>query len=60
MNIKDYRLTSMDEPSDKILTELMEQVADSARQSSAKANRILHNKLQATISQIRRNRELAL
>ena len=37
MGIKDYRLTSMEEPSDEILHELMEQVADSARKSAENA-----------------------
>ncbi len=37
MSIKEYRLSSMEEPSDELLKELMEQVADSARQSSTNA-----------------------
>ena len=37
MSIKDYRLTSMEEPTDAMLHELMSQVATSARQSSANA-----------------------
>lgn len=39
MSIKDYRLTSMEEPTDAMLHELMSQVATSARQSSANASR---------------------
>ena len=52
MSIKDYRLTSMEEPSDDILMELMEQVADSARKSSANASRVLEEMMQATIAKI--------
>ena len=34
---KKYRLTSMDEPTDEILQELMEDVAKAARESCARA-----------------------
>lgn len=34
---KKYRLTSMEEPTDEMLQELMEDVAQAARESSAKA-----------------------
>ena len=34
---KKYRLTSMEEPTDEMLQELMEDVARAARESSAKA-----------------------
>ena len=56
MSIKDYRLTSMEEPSDEILHELMEQVAETARKSSARAARVLQTKMQDTIATIRKNR----
>ncbi len=56
MNIKEYRLTSMEEPSDEILHELMEQVADSARKSSANARRVLQEKMQKTIAEIRNHK----
>ena len=46
MSIREYRLTSMEEPSDEILHQLMEQVAESARQSSANAKRVLQEKMQ--------------
>ena len=58
MGIKEYRLTSIEEPSDEILHELMLQVADSARQSSANAKRVLEEKMQETISSINRMRNL--
>jgi hypothetical protein len=60
MSIKEYRLSSMEEPSDELLKELMEQVADSARQSSVNAKNVLQRKMQETISLIRSNREMAL
>ncbi len=60
MSIKEYRLSSMEEPSDELLKELMEQVADSARQSSANAKNVLQRKMQETISFIRSNRDMAL
>ena len=53
MSIKEYRLTSMEEPSDEILHELMEQVADSARKSTENALQVLHQKMQQTIEEIR-------
>lgn len=56
MGIKEYRLTSMEEPSDEILHELMEQVADSARESSANARRVLREKMQETIAEIRKHK----
>ena len=56
MSIKDYRLTSMEEPSDEILHELMEQVAETARKSSARAAHVLQTKMQDTIASIRKNR----
>lgn len=52
MSIKDYRLTSMEEPSDEQLYELMKQVADSARESSAHAAHVLQNRMHATIEAI--------
>jgi hypothetical protein len=56
MGIKEYRLTSAEEPSDEILHELMEQVADSARKSSENARRVLAEKMQKTIMEIRCHR----
>lgn len=60
MNITDYRLTSMEEPSDEMLHELMEQVAASARQSSAHAEHVLQEKMRATINTIKNNRQLSV
>ncbi len=57
MSIKDYRLTSMEEPSDEMLYELMGQVAEAARKSSDHANQVLQKKMQATIEKIRSYRQ---
>lgn len=46
----------MEEPTDEILHELMEQVAESARKSYANAQKVLQNKMNETIAQIQRNR----
>lgn len=60
MGIKEYRLTSMEEPSDELLHELMEQVAESARESSAHAAHVLQSRMQATIDSIVANRRTTL
>lgn len=57
MGIKEYRLTSMEEPSDDLLNELMAQVAKSAQQSSANAKLVLRRKMQETIDLINRQRQ---
>ena len=49
MNIKEYRLTSTEEPSDEFLHELMLQVAESARTSSARAEQALRKMMMETI-----------
>ncbi len=57
MGIKEYRLTSLEEPSDDLLNELMAQVAESAQQSSANAKLVLRRKMQETIDLINRQRQ---
>lgn len=57
MNIKEYRLTSMEEPTDAMLHELMFQVACSARQNSYNAKQVLKQKMQETIELIQRQRQ---
>lgn len=42
-----YRLTSMEEPTDEMLHALMEQVAESARRSRAKAKAVVRERLEA-------------
>ena len=59
MDIKDYRLTSQEEPSDEMLHELMKQVAESARQSTARAQRVLQDRMKETIAAIRQQRKLS-
>ena len=44
MGIKEYRLTSKEEPSDETLHELMSQVAESVRSSTENSNRVLQKK----------------
>lgn len=57
MDIRNYRLTSMEEPTDEMLHELMRQVAESAHQSTINANKVLQEKFEETREQIRRRRE---
>lgn len=57
MDIRNYRSTSMQEPTDEMLHELMRQVAESARQSTINANKVLQEKFEETREQIRRRRE---
>lgn len=47
----------MQEPTDEMLHELMRQVAESARQSTINANKVLQEKFEETREQIRRRRE---
>ncbi len=43
--LRSYRLTSMEEPTDEMLQAIMEQVAESARRSTAKFQTELANSL---------------
>lgn len=58
MNIKEYRLTSTEEPSDEFLHELMRQVAESARNSSKRAEQALHKMMMETIATINKQRNV--
>lgn len=49
---KKYRLTSMEEPTDEMLQELMEDVATAARESSANAETEKRRRLQAVAKEI--------
>ncbi|MBO4840195.1 MAG: hypothetical protein J5524_03745 [Bacteroidaceae bacterium] len=49
---KKYRLTSMEEPTDEMLQELMEDVAKAARESSAKAEAEKKRRLQTVANEI--------
>jgi len=45
--LRSYRLTSMEEPTDEMLQAIMEQVAESARRSTAKFQAELHRRFEA-------------
>ena len=47
----------MEEPTDEMLHELMRQVAESARQSTINANKVLQEKMRETMELVRRRRE---
>ena len=49
---KKYRLNSMEEPTDEMLQELMEDVAKAARESSAKVEAEKQRRLQSVASEI--------
>ena len=49
---KKYRLTSMEEPTDEMLQELMEDVARAARESSVKAEAEKQRRLQIVADEI--------
>lgn len=53
---KKYRLTSMEEPTDEMLQELMEDVAKAARESSARAEAEKQRRLSETARVISKRR----
>jgi len=53
---KKYRLTSMEEPTDEMLQELMEDMMNAARESSAKAKMELQRRLSETAQIIAKRR----
>ena len=53
---KKYRLTSMEEPTDEMLQELMEDMINAARESSAKAKTELQRRLSETAQIIAKRR----
>lgn len=50
--LKQYRLTSNEEPTDEMLQALMEEVSLAARESSAKAEAEKQRRLQAVVKEI--------
>ncbi len=58
MDITGYRLSSTEEPTDEMLHELMSQVAESARESSANAKLVLQRKMQETIEEMKKLRQV--
>ncbi len=58
MDITGYRLSSTEEPTDEMLHELMSQVAESARESSANVKLVLQRKMQETIEEMKKLRQV--
>lgn len=58
--LRSYRLTSMEEPTDEMLHAIMEKVAESARESSARAEEAKRRMFAETVAKIKRNRAVAL
>lgn len=58
--LRSYRLTSMEEPTDEMLHAIMEKVAVAARESSARAENAKRRMMAETIAKIGRNRTAAL
>lgn len=48
--LRSYRLTSMEEPTDEMLHAIMEKVAESARRSKASAKAVIDQRLAAILS----------
>lgn len=58
--LRSYRLTSMEEPTDEMLHAIMEKVAIAARESSARSENAKRRMMAETIAKIGRNRTAAL
>lgn len=58
--LRSYRLTSMEEPTDEMLHAIMEKVAVAARESSSRAENAKRRMMAETVAKIRRNRTSAL
>lgn len=58
--LRSYRLTSMEEPTDEMLHAIMEKVAESARQSTSRAEEAKRRMLAETANLIKQNRATAL
>lgn len=57
--LKSYRLTSMEEPTDEMLHAIMEKVAEAARQSSVRAEETKRKMLAETFNIIKQHRAAA-
>lgn len=57
--LRSYRLTSMEEPSDEMLHAIMEQVAEAARESTKRAEAAMRRMLEETIAKIKEQKALA-
>lgn len=58
--LRSYRLTSMEEPTDEMLHAIMEKVAESARKSTARAEEAKRRMLAETASLIKKHRTAVL
>ena len=58
--LRSYRLTSLEEPTDEMLHAIMEKVADAARKSTARAEEAKRRMLAETARRIKQNRAVAL
>lgn len=50
--IDTYKLTSMEEPSDEVLSQLMREVAEEVRRENDEATRLFFNKLHADAQKV--------
>ncbi len=57
--LRSYRLTSMEEPSDEMLHAIMEQVAEAARESTKRAEAAMQRMLEETFAKIKEQKALA-
>ena len=53
MSIDTYKLTSMDEPSDEVLSQLMREAAEEARETNAQATQRYFEELRQAAANIR-------
>jgi vacuolar-type H+-ATPase subunit E/Vma4 len=53
MSIDTYKLTSMDEPSDEVLSQLMREAAEEARETNAQATQRYFDELRQAAANIR-------
>ncbi len=58
--LRSYRLTSLEEPTDEMLHAIMEKVAVAARKSTARAEEAKRRMLAETARRIKQNRAVAL
>ena len=57
--LRSYRLTSLEEPTDEMLHAIMEKVADAARQSTARVAEQHHQRLAAIAAAMKANKSAA-
>lgn len=53
MSIDTYKLTSMEEPTDEVLSQLMREAAEDARQANAQATQLYFDELMQAAAAIR-------